>query len=235
MARLTGLAGLLFLALVLAATWPVEVWTTLQSRPEQPVGEITPDNRVAQSFQARLPGLSAVELHLATYRRVNDVTLLWRLHRDRPDGPLVAAGQIAGRTVQDNAPYRLTFPPQPDSTDRVYYLVLESPDGRPGQALTAWASRHDYFPRGRLYLNGVPAAGDLMLALGYRTPPLAILPTLLDRLAAGRPGLWGQPALYAALLAGYALALGLLVAALLAWSQDGRSAPPSRAEKTDVD
>lgn len=75
---------------------------------------------------------------------------------------VVNASQIKHTQYQDFA-----FPPIPDSGGQSYYFYLESPDSRPGDAVTIYYStRHDYVD-GERYINDEVAPGDLMFRTYY--------------------------------------------------------------------
>jgi len=75
---------------------------------------------------------------------------------------VVNASQIKHIQYQDFA-----FPPIPDSGGQSYYFYLESPDSRPGDAVTIhYSTRHDYVD-GERYMNDEVAPGDLVFRTYY--------------------------------------------------------------------
>jgi hypothetical protein len=76
----------------------------------------------------------------------------------------------------ENPWYLFSFPPIPDSQNRVFYIEVESPDGQPGSALTLFqwkpVAQSDPYPQGTAYANGKPQRGDLAFGLRYSSSPL---------------------------------------------------------------
>ena len=60
------------------------------------------------------------------------------------------------------------FTPIPDSANRWFYFVAESPDGAPGDAVTLWATlRPSAGANGQRYEDGLPAQGSLVLGFAF--------------------------------------------------------------------
>ena len=66
----------------------------------------------------------------------------------------------------------LTFPPIPDSRGRLYELILGSQDASPGNAVTAWATRH-FGPHQYRWMHRIPdeSAGTARPRLGPLSLP----------------------------------------------------------------
>ena len=137
----------------------------LPQKPE-PVGEILGDRTAIQSFKSEYNGLSKVYIMLATYARPNDATL--RLSLLAGDGTVIVFKNVDTSKLQDNSFYGFQFPPILDSSGKRYKIRLSSPDGKPGNAVTAWMSKSDIYPEGALSVGGVTMPGDLIIKLLYQ-------------------------------------------------------------------
>jgi len=163
---------LVFLAVpwlgLLAITWVA--WSHISFPPDVqaaahvPAGQIYQRHTVGQTFTAPYGGLDRVSLFLASYARANWQPVIFLLRRDTPTGPVVTSETFAADTVQDNAWRIFTLDPLPDSAGQTFYLALESPASRPGDAITVWRSEGDRHPDGTAWRDGQPLDGDLAFA-----------------------------------------------------------------------
>ena len=159
----------------------------LNLRSDEVAGEIHGQATVTQTFRAALPNLSRVEVRLATYARVDDVSLRLEL-RSASSGRLVRVAQAPPGAVEDNTFHTFEFDPIPESEGIQYVATLRSPDARPGNALTAWVGRCNCYPSGHLILNGVQRYDlDMALQVGYATAAENWLTELLNRLSQYKP------------------------------------------------
>lgn len=164
---------LLAMALLLSACAPW-VETAQDRNTNVPVGEIYGQHTAGQTFVARWGGLSGVDVFLATYARENTQPLILHL-RESPDrSDDLGAVTVAASDVADNAYQTFSFAPQTESTGRRYYVLLESPTSRPGDAVTAWLGPADGFVDGALYVAGEPADGQLVFRLRYDPVQLVV-------------------------------------------------------------
>ncbi len=146
-------------------------------------GPLVQGDRLGQSFVARYDNLSGVEVWLGTYGRgasPSRATLVLHL-KDSPSAPadLRTAVLPPDRPVGENSRYTFWFPPVSGSQNRSYYIEIESPDGRPDNALTVywWQSDPevptDPYPYGTAYRGGQPIAADLAFGLHYTPAPIS--------------------------------------------------------------
>lgn len=133
--------------------------------PQKPVGEIFGDGAVIQSFKAEHDKLCVVSVMLATYARTNDATVKLALLAD--DGAIIATQTIDGKKLHDNAFHNFLFPAIAGSKGKTYQIKISSPDGKAGNAITAWMSESDIYPDGKLTVNNLTLPGDLMIKLYY--------------------------------------------------------------------
>lgn len=145
----------------------------------EPLSELLPGRSVGQTFVARYPNLSGVEVRLGTYGRGSQPsTSSLVLHlREAPGLPNLATARLpAGQIIGENPWYLFSFAPQAASQGKSYYIEIESPDAAPGTALTLFWWRAllgtDPVATGSAYLDGKPAKGDLAFGLRYSPSPV---------------------------------------------------------------
>lgn len=139
-------------------------------------GELVATHSVGQSFIARYNGLSAVSLWLGTYGRPAQADLLLHLRR-APDGPDVTTVGIPASQIRGENPWQIfSFPPIENSEGQQFFVSMESPEARPGKALTLfwWESkgRGDPYPLGAAFVDGTQKSADLAFTLHYSPPIL---------------------------------------------------------------
>ena len=78
----------------------------------------------------------------------------------------VAERELDCKSMIDNAFYSFDFKPIEHSKGKPYTLEISS-NGTGKNSITAWESRSDLYPLGKLYKNGIEEAGDLSIALFY--------------------------------------------------------------------
>jgi GT2 family glycosyltransferase/glycosyltransferase involved in cell wall biosynthesis len=112
-------------------------------------------------------GLSGVGVVIDTFGK--PATTRLRLHlRDHPGAAqALYSVEIPAQHLKSGAPINFRFPPIPDSAGRWLYLVAESPDGVPGDAVTLWATERAENIQGQRYEDGLPASGHLLLSLEF--------------------------------------------------------------------
>lgn len=94
--------------------------------------------QLAASFTAETENLSAIEIPLSTYGRLNGATLEFLLFNE---GLLVATVQTPMLLIQDNIAHRFLFPAIPDSMGKTFQLCLQAPDARPGHTIGVWCDQ----------------------------------------------------------------------------------------------
>ena len=142
-----------------------------------------PGYSVGQSFVARYPNLSGIEVQIGTYRDVpgpGKASLVFHLRSLPGSSPDIATAHIgAGQELEVNPSYLFSFPPIPDSQDKTFYLEVESPDGERGEALTLFWFKPlpgvggDPYQPGSALVNRGPMDADLAFGLRYAPSPFA--------------------------------------------------------------
>lgn len=139
----------------------------LQSQFSQPVGEIYGSHTVGQTFVSHEARLSGVDVLLATYARENTQPLIFHLRESPSNADDIVTITVDAVAIKDNTYHQFSFSPLPDSRDKPYYFLLESPQSVPGNAITIWHSPYDADAEGELYINGQNQEGDLAFRTYY--------------------------------------------------------------------
>jgi len=130
------------------------------------LSELTDGRSHGQRFLSPHDGLSGVRVVVGTFKRRNTASL--RLHlRDTPAGQDIYSIEIASHQLRESQSVTFRFPPIDDSAQRWFYLVAESPDGAPGDAVTLWATERLEGIRGQRYEDGLPASGHILMSLEF--------------------------------------------------------------------
>jgi hypothetical protein len=130
-----------------------------------PAGEIFGSHTVTQSFKADSNKLARIQVYLATFARTNTSTL--RIDLENSDQSLIYTKTIPSSPLKDNSFFSFDFPAISNSANRIFWLKLSSKDAKTGNAITAWMSKVNIYPKGKLLVQGVPQTGDLILRLWY--------------------------------------------------------------------
>lgn len=146
--------------------------------PLAAIGQITAGVEIRQRIIPTADAITGVVLMLSTYDRINTTQLDVSITNET--GAVLASQKIDTATLADNAEQRITFdvPMQATSGEPVF-LVLTSPDGTPGNAVTVWwgnaisATRveipKEIATEDLVTVNGVPMEGMLCFRLSERT------------------------------------------------------------------
>lgn len=174
-------------------------------------GELYGDTHFGQTFVASYPGLYRIEVVVSSYGRHNNHEIIFHLKQDL-DSPvdLVRATLKAG-DVRDGRWHTFSFPPIPDSAGRSFYFYLESPESRPGDAITIMGREGDPYPSGQGFISGQPLLGDMAFRIYYRMTLWQKLDMVLDKLTDHKPSVWGNKHFYILLATLYVLFLGALL------------------------
>lgn len=173
------------------------------------VGEISGDKKIGQTFMAETDKLSGIDLFMASYFRTNTHPVIFHL-KEKPDSIRdLATISISARWVRDNAYHRFRFPAISGSRGKTYYFYLESPESKPGNAITLWSHSSDFYKKGSLLINGKKGNGDLNFKTAYESPL-----TFLQSITQNKPFPLNTPEFYIALLALYGLSVLFLISSL---------------------
>jgi hypothetical protein len=203
-----GVVVLLVLVALLGVGQATEEVQTEQAEASATVGELVAGATAGQSFAAEYGGLAEVAVKVGTYDRQNKGALVFRL--DGPGLTDAVTRTVDAAELEDNAYQAFEFPLIEGSAGKGYTFTLESPDGAPGEAITVWGAEDDAYPDGEATLTGLyrgKNVADLTFRLTYQPPLLGRVDLFLERLAAGKPSLWGDRSLYVILGGAYLVLL----------------------------
>lgn len=146
--------------------------------PAQPVGELVQGVELRQPFTAQGDEIISISMRLSTYERENTSHISVGIAGI--DGTVLARTELAAADIEDNAVRMVPFA-QPVCVvpGGQYELVLTSPDGVPGNAITAWLGNTIPTARAevpkaisdaeKLRVNGQPVEGMLHVSLRVRS------------------------------------------------------------------
>ena len=132
-------------------------------------GEILPGREVGQTFLSTEDRLCGITVALANYGRQNRGTLEFRLYEGWPRSDPIRTVSTAMEGIRGTFARLFPFDPVVGSNAKWYTFTLTSPDGAPGNAVTAWIDRAGRYPFGGRLENGERATGDLGFAV-YSAP-----------------------------------------------------------------
>ena len=102
-----------------------------------PIGELVQGMEMRQLFTTQADEILSVDMLLSTYQRVNTSHVVVELQDS--GGHVLAHTELNGSEIEDNAVRTVSFvQPVTVTPGEQYTLVLTSPDGAPGNAITAW-------------------------------------------------------------------------------------------------
>ena len=148
-------------------------------------GEITPALRVAQTMRASSDNLAKIDVFLSNYSQPNRSAVVLTVRHGRT-GQVIRVSTARPGTVIDNRFHTFSFPAISQSRGRSFRVELTSPESEHGQAVTAWLSYENPYPRGSAYLNGVRRPHlDILATLGYEVSSVPV--ELVNRVSQYKP------------------------------------------------
>ncbi len=132
-----------------------------QVRYDKPIGEIYGAKTVGQTFVSTQPRLDRIDILLATYARTNTEDIIFHL-RSSPNSPNdIVTIIVNAKNISDNQYYSFSFKPILNCKGKTYYFFIESPQSKPGDAITMWYNTEDDYRDGSAYIDHKPIEGDL--------------------------------------------------------------------------
>jgi hypothetical protein len=172
--------------------------------------EVQGSTTVGQSFVAPFDGLYRIDVYVGPGTQPNNADMLFHLRAAPGATEDLRFGALSASPVKGEGWMDFQFPPIPDSGGRRYLLLIESPSSTADDALSvSLRSGPAGLRDGTYYLNGVASDGDLALQYYCQPGPVAWLAGLFGMMAQGKPSIAGEPALYGALFAVYAILLAV--------------------------
>jgi len=121
-----------------------------------------------QRFFCPHDGLSGIGLAVATFGRRNTCQLVLHLRSNPAAEADIHTSEVPVHGLSEDTMLAFRFPPVEDSAGRWFYLMAESPDGVPGDAVSVWATPGGGGgPRAQRYEDGLPAGGELVMSLEF--------------------------------------------------------------------
>jgi len=129
--------------------------------------ELIAGHSQGQRFFSAHNGLSGIQVVVATMSRRNTSRLVLHI-RTNPGGSAdIYSLNLPTHDLKDGQTLAFRFPPIPDSTNRWFYFVAESPDAVPGDAISLYATSRAEDLRAQRYEDGLPADGALVMRLEF--------------------------------------------------------------------
>ncbi|MCB0210943.1 MAG: hypothetical protein KDJ52_16505 [Anaerolineae bacterium] len=193
---------------------------------------------VSQAFKADYPGLDRIDLFFQHQGAGEDGTILFQLKDSCTSEQTITTIAIDYATIVDEQPQPFRFPPLDDSANRAYCFIVTS-QSTDQTAMGIYGSSYaDTYPFGQAnyqtntlptgetetptrafahhawlpmiyHATNVLETFDIGFTLHYNGPAETTLQTLLTRLAANKPFLFGRAGFYIFLLVLYLVIFGL--------------------------
>jgi SAM-dependent methyltransferase len=154
--------------------WQASVVAVAQRLADRRLPELEQGRTIAQSFLCPSDNMSRIDVKMSNFGRVSSCHVVFRLSREDASQQEVATHRIFAPHIIDEAWTFVPIPVQVESAGRRYVLTLESPDGAPGEAVTAMASDGTVYQDGQLSIDGEPAEGSLCFQVYCRSPHDAV-------------------------------------------------------------
>ncbi|MNW42155.1 hypothetical protein D3C74_193180 [compost metagenome] len=124
---------------------------------EVPIGEITEEVIVEQTFIAQADNLSSIQIYFGTYNRLNTSNIEVILTNG---SQTYLSEKISVENIKDNSFHKFDFTRITDSKGKKYSLIIKS-DGKPGNSVTIWSTRSSAYDNGELFINNIRINSDL--------------------------------------------------------------------------
>lgn len=130
-----------------------------------PAKEIYGDKCLEQRFKAEHEGLTAISILLATFARKNTSTIELSMLDDQ--NQVLHKESTPASRIRDNDFQYYSFPPMANSKDKPLLIRICSPDGGPGNAITAWTQNNSVQADRSLSYGGDKIDGNLVFQTYY--------------------------------------------------------------------
>jgi hypothetical protein len=132
------------------------------------LSELIAGHSHGQRFFCPHDGLSGVRLAVAAFGRRNTCRLALHLRSNPGATSDLYSLEVPAYRLAEDSMLAFRFPPIPDSANRWFYFVAESPDGAPGDAVSFWAAPGGSAAlRAQRYEDGLPSGGELVMSLEF--------------------------------------------------------------------
>ena len=137
-----------------------------------PVGEVVAGNVIEQTLVCPFDQLYRLYVLGATYKRDNTGTVTIELIKGTPENEeeQIYKWDLDVSEFIDDERIELVFEKKTKGyIDTPMFIRITSEEAEPGNAVTFWSSRNDYYEDGSLSINGYSQYGDLWFQLsGWR-------------------------------------------------------------------
>jgi glycosyltransferase involved in cell wall biosynthesis len=132
-----------------------------------PLDELIEGHSLGQRFYCRANGLSGIRVIVSTFGRRNASRLVLHIRTHPGATADFHSLEIPTHSLKDGQTVAFRFPPIPDSENRWFYFIADSPDGVPGDAVSLYAGGTAPGLRSQRYEDGLPAKGSIIMALEF--------------------------------------------------------------------
>lgn len=127
--------------------------------------EIIAGSKISQSFYSDQQGVSSIGFQVGTFMRQNFVQLNAELTNSK--GEVLRSKTFDVSNHPDNTYLIFDFTPLESSYNQNFSINISSPDGKPGNAVTLWATRQDSYLNGTLTIGDKKTQMDLIMFVKY--------------------------------------------------------------------
>ena len=133
----------------------------------EPVGELTKDMPVRQTFEALNDNLAGVSIYVATYARRNDSILTIGIFR-ADENKALKTYTIHASKLTNNSWLLLPLEPVKESKGKAFWIDIKG-SGTQGNSPTVWMNSGSTFAesRGKLFVNAKEIPGSLCFQLYF--------------------------------------------------------------------
>lgn len=130
------------------------------------IGEITGSKNVGQTVQPKAGRWDSLDLGFATFSsRANTEDVIVHVRQSPEAIDDLRTVRVNARDIVDNEWQRFEWPPIDVTDGQEFYIVIDSPSAKPGNAVTVRYTDLDILA-GEMYLNGTPKPGDIAYRIG---------------------------------------------------------------------
>jgi GT2 family glycosyltransferase len=136
-----------------------------------PLTELVAGHSQGQRFLSKQNGLSGIVVVPALFGRSNTSRLVLHIRTNPGASSDLHSLNLPAHNLKEGQALAFRFPPIPDSANRWFYFIADSPDGVPGDAVTLYATNQPEGIAAQRYEDGLPTEGALVMSLEYNGAP----------------------------------------------------------------
>lgn len=165
----------------------IEIKGVDQVRHDKPIEEIYGSKTVGQTFVSAQPSLDRIDILLATYARTNTKDIIFHLRSFPNSTNDIVSIVVNAKNISDNQYHRFSFKPIPNCKGKTYYFFIESPESKPGDAITIWYSTEDVYKDGSAYIDHKTIEGDLCFKIYHKLNSSDFISYFIGRISQDKP------------------------------------------------